>query len=265
MSVGAGPLEVPIHQRLVIVALRLADYASVRDASSAELLKRIGLKRAVLVRPDMGWSWSRLPEAVPEVSGITPQRIGINVMSLNDPRYERGMSITEPDWDRFDTYVGKLREVVKQLTAGGHVVVLFSTETHHDVIVRSELMTRMREDGVLGLERLELQEDTSVEGLLETIRSCDAIVATRFHAALVSLAWGRPTIALAYHSKTRDLFERLGIDTLCLDAETFTSEELLERIAAVNAIWDAARDGVAVGVEQLRAEIDEQFDRVVAL
>lgn len=267
LSVGAGPLEQPMHQRLVRLALRLSHYASVRDHSSARLLERIGWRRPVAVRPDMGWAWTRLPVPVPVGSGTTapPRRVGINVMSLNDPRYERGISITEPDWDRFDTYIGKLRDTVERLLADGREVVLFSTETQHDVVVRNELVERMRNEGVDHVERLTVQEDVSVDGMLAAVRRCDLVVATRFHAALVALATGRPTIALAYHPKTRDLFESLGVESLCLDAEHFTADELLGLVADAPGIWDARRDGVAAGVERLRSELTEQFDRAVAL
>jgi polysaccharide pyruvyl transferase WcaK-like protein len=260
-------LEKRTNQRLVLLAIRLSHYASVRDQSSAQLLRRVGWHRGILVRPDMGWAWPRLDAQVPVASVPTPapRRIGINVMSLNDPDYERGISISDLDRDRFDTYIGKLREVVERLLAGGGTVVLFSTETRHDLVARDELLDRMGDDGAANLDRLELQEDLTVDGLLDTMRSCDAIVATRFHAALVALALGRPTVALAYHAKTRDLFDRLGIGALCLGADNFTVDGLLERLHVVNTVWDESRDGVAAEVARLRAEIASQFDQVIGL
>jgi polysaccharide pyruvyl transferase WcaK-like protein len=275
LSVGAGPLENPNSQRLVKVALRSAQYVSVRDRSSAALLRSIGFDRGLRTMPDMGWAWPALTVRSGSPSG-TPlgNRIGLNLMSLNDPRDERGnlhkrlghfgIGLGEADWTRFNTYIAKLVEFTESMVLEGYEVLLFSTETVHDPVVRKEFLGELQSRGRCDLERVRLQLDTDPGGLLRTIRGCDVVVTTRFHAAVVSVASDRPTVGLAYHAKTLDLFERLGLSEMCLDAEDFAVEELIAAVNRAERVWSDHRAETQTRVDEMRQQIARQFDIVVS-
>jgi polysaccharide pyruvyl transferase WcaK-like protein len=264
LSVGAGPLERPVNQRLVRLSIRVTDYTSVRDSVSAQLLANIGCRPSLPIRPDMGWGWPALDKSWPRSHKPTtgPMRIGVNVMSIKDSQANRGASLSTPERQRFDRHLETLRTVIPDFLSIGHEVILFSTETNHDVRLRTELYEAWRAADLPGFERLHVQDDTSADGLLATIASCDVVIATRFHACIVSIAAGRPTLGLSYHPKVRDLYESLGVGDLCLDFST-SSDDLKRHVEDLRRRWQTEQAAVDVSVKRFRDAIDEQFDRLV--
>jgi polysaccharide pyruvyl transferase WcaK-like protein len=265
MSVGAGPLDEKANQRFVKVALRAANYVSVRDKGSSAVLASVGVSGPVLVQPDMGWAWPGLEGYCPSVGSRPGRPVGINVMSLNDPRYERGITIHEADWTRFNAYFDKILQVIEHLVNAGREVRLFSTESGHDAEVRAELFGAIVKRARCDPTRIVQPPSSTVQEAMDVIRGCSVVATTRFHAGVLSVASDRPTVALAYHHKTRDVFETLGIPELCLDAETFTVSELLHVLESAEELWYERRSVVSASVVRLRRQVEAQFDLACTL
>jgi colanic acid/amylovoran biosynthesis protein len=62
----------------------------------------------------------------------------------------------------------------------------------------------------------------SPEDLIETISSCDFVIATRMHMAILALCAGTPVIGIAYEFKTKELFRNMGMEDLVLDIESLS-------------------------------------------
>ena len=71
----------------------------------------------------------------------------------------------------------------------------------------------LRDDGLMLLDPLGsgLQFEQCLGTVVATIRCSRVVIATRLHAAIVSVAAGTPTVAIAYEYKVQKVFDDLGL------------------------------------------------------
>ena len=259
-SIGAGPIYTRLGKLMIVRSVAAADYVSMRDAHSAELLHSIGVERDLPVRPDMGYGYA-LPNGTPAARN-EPIRVGVNVMAHRDPRYG-----SYGDVRSFNAYLGKMVEFVAQLVESGDEVVLFSSQTSIDPLVADDLLVALKARGLAEHSRLHnaLDRIADSDDLVRTIKECDYVVAARYHAILLALALGIPTIGLSYHPKTPDLFAQAGHSEWCLDIDDFTPQDLLATLGSVRASdSDEIRTALRAKAADLRAAVERQFDEIRA-
>ena len=260
-SIGAGPIQGFVGRLMIRRIVTAADFISVRDAFSADLLHSVGVSRELPVRPDMGYGYPLAGgEARP---GRTETRVGVNVMAHEDPRYW-----PKGDGGRYRTYLAKMLEFVVWLLGNGYEVVLFSSQTSSDALVAGDVLTALEERGLAGHPGLRsaFPEIAGSEDLVRNLQNCDYIVAARFHSILIPLALGIPTIGLAYHGKTRALFEYADQPGWCLDIDRFQVEELEKAFDAVRAAdGDEIRQQLRVRAAVLREAVEAQFDEILGV
>lgn len=228
VSVGAGPLDQPTSHRLIRWALRFPQYVSLRDDSSAALLRDIGVTAPLRVYPDLAHS---LPiediaaAALPSgAQGRCLPVIGINPMPLYDPRYW-----CEKDDSRYRTYLGKMVDFVHRLMEAGYPFFLFATQEKDNnvsVDVLQEL-SRLRGE-TMRFEDHALTSQTVAE-LLANIKAADITVATRFHGTVLSLHAGKPMLGVCYYRKARELMAEYGQQDYAVDLDDFVVDDLWQR------------------------------------
>jgi polysaccharide pyruvyl transferase WcaK-like protein len=258
-SIGAGPIRGFLGRFIIRRIVAAADFISVRDPFSAELLHSIGVTRDLPVRPDMAYGYP-LPEPPPR-GDRRAIRVGVNVMAHEDPRYW-----PKGDGSRFDAYLDKMVEFVERLLAGGHEVVVFSSQTSADALVAADLLAAMGDRGLRDYGRLRnaFPEIAGAADLVRTIQSCDYVVASRFHSVLIPLTAGIPTLGLAYHAKTEELFARVDRREWCLDIDAFSPDDLSSAFAALRAEdSELIREQLRSRAADLRAVVESQFDEIL--
>jgi polysaccharide pyruvyl transferase WcaK-like protein len=258
-SIGAGPIETRLGKAMILWLVAAADYVSVRDPYSGELLHSLGVERDLPVLPDMGYGYALLNGAAPARN--EPIRVGVNAMAYQDPRYG-----SYGDGRRFRAYLDKTVDFVADLLESGNEVVLFSSQTSNDPLVAADLVAALEARGLAGHPRLHDAVDRIADGddLLRTIRTCDYVVAARYHVILLSLALGIPTVGFSYHPKTQDLFGQVGHPEWCLDIDEFTPSELFATLDAVrDSDTDEVRSALRAGAADLRAKVEGQFDEIL--
>jgi polysaccharide pyruvyl transferase WcaK-like protein len=266
-SVGAGPLDRRVNRLFVRWALSLADYVSVRDQSSADLIRKIGYKGRLTVRPDMAFGFpvdALLPS--PTLPGQGCRTVGVNIMSINEPRRARGIDVGDDDVSVFQSYIARLVDVTARLLVLGYRVVLFSSEFNHDLVVRREFLERFASvhPGLASSRLLNSGLDDTASDLLPIIASCDYVVATRFHSALFALLMDKPVVGLVYHPKMRDLLTSFGLADSAFDVETFDVGQVENAIATLQSNRPAIVARLAATAALHRAEVESQFDALVA-
>jgi polysaccharide pyruvyl transferase WcaK-like protein len=258
-SIGAGPIEGHLGRFMIRRSVAAADYVSVRDAFSAELLHSVGVTRDLPVRPDMAYGYP-LPAARPETEGRA-LRVGVNAMAHEDPRYW-----PKGDGSRYRAYLRKTVEFVAWLLENGHEVILFSSQTSSDALVAGDVMAALEERGLGGHPRLRngLTEIEGADDFVRTIQDCDYVVAARFHSILIPLALGIPTIGLAYHAKTQAILAQAGHPEWCLDIDACTAEDLSEAFEGLRRTdGSETREELRSRAAELRSAIEAQFDEVL--
>jgi polysaccharide pyruvyl transferase WcaK-like protein len=264
-SVGAGPVESRLGAFLIRKPIDWACYVSVRDEHSASVLHSIGVVREVPVCPDLGWAHRlaanlrlRGGRDAPLHSARTAPRVGLNVMSHEDPRYcPRG------DAHRYRAYLEKMAAFVASLLERGNTVSIFSSQTHADRLAAEDLreLLALRELATHPALEWPIREIETVADLDAAIARCDYVVAARFHSLLLPVLLGIPTVGLAYHPKSRALLAQLGRPDRCLGIDDFTADELLEAFERMREVdGTAERRELLLHAERLRRQVEAQFD-----
>ena len=255
LSVGAGPLELPLSKFFIKCTLGLVNYRSYRDAISSRMMESMRVKGSHPVYPDLVYSL-QLP--APKPADETNERIvvGTNTVPFFDGRYW-----PTPDPERYQDYVNKIARFAEWLDKSGHAVLFFPTQVRADTLTINDIrhaMNGSRHSANMMVGRpVNLLED-----LVSEISRADLIVANRYHGILISLIMNKPVLGIAYHEKSRALLEQAGQGDYVLSIENFKVEELVERFKAMEVNAPALKKQIAERLAPLRQALDEQYDRV---
>ena len=92
--------------------------------------------------------------------------------------------------------------------------------------------------------------------LIDALSSFDLTIATRLHAAILSLCAGTPVLPIAYEFKTSELFQRFGLGDAVIDIETMSPATVREAYEAAATLWGTKADETWAAV---RRERDSAF------
>lgn len=168
-------------------------------------------------------------------------------------------------------YVGLLTEIAVRTAEAGYAIVLLPHE-----IIRDSL--RGRDDRFLcallaeALAARGIATDrpdvTGAAAIREEIASCRAIVASRFHAAVLGLAAGVPAFLVGWQGKYAGLMQRFGMPECVAGIEDLASSRRATLLESVDS-WLSRREEMAQRIgDQLPGivrEVDQAFDRIAAV
>lgn len=227
VSVGAGPLDARLSQRMVRTAVRFAHYLSFRDAASQRLVGATPRGKRSHVFPDLAHSLV-LPAGDPPArryrSSQAKPAVGINPMPLYDSFYWY-----TTDTDRYAGFVRTLAAFAEHLVDNGYPVFFFPTQIK-DLNVADEIVRAMRPECAARLVQPEpVKRPHTVDELMRIISAADIVVATRFHGTLLSLHARRPVLSICYYRKTRDLMREMGQERYAIDFDDLSVTGLIDR------------------------------------
>ena len=252
VSVGAGPIVSARSGRLLARVLRRADYVSFRDEGSRRLMRQYGFAGPDHVCPDLAQS---LPSDVRPGTRSEHLRVGINPMIVHHKTF---WPVTDPDLQR--RYMQSLAALAARLVASGHDVFFYGTQTS-DQVTAEETRAAMRA-AAPALQLPAFVMPASVTQLLQLCASCDLLVTTRFHGAIFGVVTARPTLAICYQAKTREVLEAAGLGAHAIDFEHVSAQ----RLGAAFDRLRAERHGVETRLRQhtieLRARLDRQYEQI---
>ena len=179
---GVGPLRSPIARKLARAAFESADFATVRDPASAQLLREIGVRRAVEITADPVWNLA--PAAPIE-------------------RAPRRWIVALRSWPGADD--GAIARVVAALRAAARA---------QNAQLRFLAMQPGPDDDVLrGLVEADEKLPTagrSPAAIVALAGGGDLMIAMRLHALIFAASQGIATVALDYDPKVAALATLLG-------------------------------------------------------
>lgn len=255
VSVGAGPIVSRRSGRLLASVLRRADYVSFRDERSRQLMREHGFQGPDHVCPDLAHGLPFTP--VPARPG--PElRVGINPMIVY-----HGVFWPVGDRKLYRHYVETLAQLAGELDQEGHEVFLYGTQK--DDVVPAEEIQQVLRASFPSAAVPDYHAPDTVQGLLTLCASADLLVSTRFHGAVFGVMTRRPTLAICYQGKTREVLESAELEEFAFDFEEVDPSLLrpaLQRLQERRSEIQATLDRHA---ERMRAQLAEQDLRLVAL
>ena len=258
LSVGAGPLELPLSKFFVKRVLGMVSYRSYRDAISSRMMEEMGIKGSHPVYPDLVYSL-QLP--APKAARAAKERVvvGTNTVPFFDGRYW-----PTPDQALYGDYVHKFARFAEWLGQSGHSFFFFPTQVRADALTIIDIRQAMNGAGH-SPNLLEGRPIQSIEDLVSEISRADLVVANRYHGILISLMMNKPVLGIAYHEKSRALLEQAGQGDYVLKIDDFKLEDLIERFLAMEANAPNIKKQIAERLAPLRQALEQQYDDVFGL
>jgi polysaccharide pyruvyl transferase WcaK-like protein len=257
VSIGANAIRQPLTRWLYASAARMACYVSYRDAISRDAMTaQRGGQDSRPIYPDVAFGLS----AVTDEPG-DPQTVGIGVMDFCGSNDDRGRA------DQIGaSYRCQMKALVLALVDSGKAVRLFVGDTTgHDDAVAQEIIGNVRtERPDLPTGRVVAEPITTFTDLMRSMAPADTVAAIRYHNIICALLLGKPTIAIGYAAKSRELMAEMGLDEFWqpadgLDATGLFGQltELAGRSAEVRATIAAHSSARAGLVARQFAELSE--------
>jgi len=250
--IGIGVGEVRFcHSRLLIRwLLNLARFVTVRDTSSLAELGKLHVHRPFMASyPDLSFTCSHSPEKSGTANQI--KRIGLNFRKFKHKHFPENI---------IQSYEKAIMELLRALPDNVELVFYsFCNEPHQNDFEMFELIEKRFADHhakVMNFSYTDLAE------LRNSIASCDAFIGTRYHAVLLAVQAGVPTVGLSYEQKTINFMSDIGADAFALDIARINEGDLMHAWAKLTATRQQYKDQLQGLVKRLGIEAHGHLEEV---
>jgi len=258
-----GPFPSGKRRLLLRYVLRRAHLILVRDEKSRRQLEELGIAENVKACADAAFALAPAALQGRDFPSRKPWRIAISVRDWPHFRTRTAAAGME----RYLTAVTALTEHLVERYAAE--ITFISTcqgtpEYWTDDGHTAERIVNRLPEGILRCVRCDRAFHTPAQ-LLAELQKHDLVVATRLHVAILSLCAGTPVLPIAYEFKTRELFERFGLDHATLDIEAVSPSRLIEAFENATAFWQGRADEAWSKVREERQSALEAARHIEAL
>jgi polysaccharide pyruvyl transferase WcaK-like protein len=257
LNSGAGPLDAFLSRWFAKRTLSLADYISLRDRASGDVLRKIGFRGKINIAADSVWGL-QLPDGLAtERSGPREQLvIGIAPMAYGDSSRH-----WVDDNLAYRRLIDGLAEFSGRMLQRGHQIKLFSSDIWFDSRALDDLEAAIHRDYPALAPGHVTQDVISDTGaLLAALSRVDCYVTCRFHGVIFASLLNVPTLALTPHPKVTTLMKDMGLSEYCIGITNCDPEWLTASFDRLIANMDDVKARVRRHVEQCQALLASQFD-----
>lgn len=251
VSVGADV----IHQRptrwMITRAARLAHYRSYRDTLSKDAMRRMGVDTSADdVYPDLAFA---LP--VPPDFPADRRTVGVGVMAYYGGNDDR------PRADEIHTsYIDKMKRFARWLVDNDFRIRLFTGDRVDESIV-AEIISDLRAYRPdLEPSRVVAGSASSLEDLMQQMRSVDTVVATRYHNVLCALKLSKPTLSIGYATKNDVLMADMGMADFTQSIRSLDVERLIEQFTALESRREHLTRTMVERNEAAARRLEQQYE-----
>ena len=257
LNSGAGPLDASLSRWFVKRTLSLADYISLRDRASGDLLRKIGFQGKVNIVADSVWRL-QLPDALArERAGPREQLvIGIAPMAFGDSSRH-----WVDDNLAYRRLIDSLAEFGGRMLQRGHRLKLFSSDIWFDSQALADLEAAIpRYFPHLTPGQVTREPIACTDDLLAALSRVDCYVTCRFHGVIFASLLNVPALALAPHPKVTTLMNDMGLSEYCMDITKSDADSLTAGFDRLVANVDGVKARISSHVEQCQSLLTLQFD-----
>jgi polysaccharide pyruvyl transferase WcaK-like protein len=219
---GVGRSWSPLGHRLFAGALQNSASVTLRDQLSASRLEKMlpDLQPHVTFDPAI---WAA--EVYPLSPAAKAEAVGLGVIDIDSYNARAGGKYDPGTW--LDLWL----DVLAALHGGRRRVLLFTTGSPGDEQFAAHLHAEAAQRGLPAVELA--PRPLQVSDLMHTLQSCQVVVATRLHAAILANACGVDTIGIAWDEKVRAYYQETARPDQCFP---LTSEHIPEMAHAAHAV-----------------------------
>ncbi|WP_458411835.1 polysaccharide pyruvyl transferase CsaB [Schinkia sp. CFF1] len=211
---GIGPLDQSISRKLVKNALSKAQFLSVRDQDSFDLLRDLRIGREIELVPDpvMGMEYKEgLNQAWLEQEGI-----------VGGSEEESFITVAIRDWTSpgFAGFKEKIVAVLDRFVEVGYPVVLLPMHGEHDDVFSREIAGAMKNKVSI------FPYDASIEEKVSVIGDSSLLLGMRLHALIFAALAHTPMVGVSYDPKIDAFIKQVGQPLIGHVDEEWTVDDL---------------------------------------
>lgn len=228
-NVGVGPVTTDWGKRMLRELAELADFITVREQDSYDLLKDFGIdENKMLITAD-----NAIPvracsqEKVKEIFSSLGLTLGTEILAININSYLNtwaGLDQTALSVDDFiQTYADALNDFLTTVK----VPVLLVCTQHSDIAVTEKLMGKINPSIKTALFSNVKYNHHDVKGVLANV---SMLFAMRLHANILATSALTPAVALVFQKKVESYFKLLGLPENLLSFADYSKDSLLAKL-----------------------------------
>jgi colanic acid/amylovoran biosynthesis protein len=224
----------------------------VRDKPSLELLRQIGVKRPVVLLPDLAFAMpgkSATPAPSPDQPTTTP-KVGITLID-----YQRlNRSFTNQS-----TYEAAIQAAAVHLQqADGARIYLFAqcygpTIKQDDREITRRFYDRLRE---MKLNVCLMDTFNNTQEIQAEYRKMDLVIGTRMHSAILALSSGVPVVLVGYQPKAEGLMDSFGLRDYCCPINEVQIDTFCSLVSRAMSNRRALRQQVSNHLTTIHQQLD---------
>ena len=253
---GVGPLFTTEAMKLTKWAYCLADFVTLRDEYSYRLLMSIGVpKEKLCVDLD--------PALKHHIDGFIDNKV-LNELNLPDNKFLIGVNL-RPWKERDDEIVEKVENVLIDIyQREGNVLFLlipFDISSDHasDIKILRSLSARLPDGSFEVIDK----DNMSPEFMLSAISRTHAVIGMRLHFLIYALKLAKPSIALTYDRKVKELFKMLKLDDFSLSLNMPNFKQIADKVFQ-NKLQQERFDNIANTIDNLEYTTPLRFKEVIS-
>jgi polysaccharide pyruvyl transferase WcaK-like protein len=263
LSIGLGTLESPISKIFVHQSLKLAFYRSYRDETTKCKLKTMRVTRKDPVYPDLVFSYqSKTINQTWACQSVKKLENGINV-AINPIAY------LSPDiWPKknsvaYELYVMKLVHFIELLVSQKHSIILLTTEKHDQPLAKRIFDDIFIEASNESKQCISIFFVNTAEEFLAQLKDVECVVASRFHAILLSQMMLKPVLAISYDRKVKTHMEAISLSEYCFDINCIEAVILENTFNKMVLNLETIRANLRKINLEYRRQLDEQYNVIM--
>ncbi|TDQ36916.1 polysaccharide pyruvyl transferase CsaB [Aureibacillus halotolerans] len=203
---GIGPLNSLPSKRISASVMKKAALITVRDQSSCDLLRSIGVKKPIDIVPD-------------PVLGMKPKSTFPNAFHAMEIQ-QKVILVSVRDWSSEEPYLDKIAEVLDRLHSDGYAIALLPVHGEHDLKTSQALAEKMTNAAIM------LPHDASLEEKLAMVRDSTLLIGMRLHALIFAAAADTPFIGVSYDPKIDAFCQQVKQPIIGHVNDAWTAEQL---------------------------------------
>lgn len=207
--VGVGPLKTDNGKKMLANVLNDGvGFISVRDSESRENLEKAGVKKNIIVSPD--------PAFLFKVQGVE-KKLGRKIVTFNFYPTFNDPHVWKNQLYRYDNLIAALKKmIVYVITKYNVTVALLPFGTMGDRDFALKIYNELTEEHQFSENELSVFIEDRYEEIARSLLEASWNVSMRFHAGLISLANGVPSLCIDQQYKSERVVEQIGISELLI-------------------------------------------------
>ncbi|MEK4951681.1 polysaccharide pyruvyl transferase CsaB [Bacillus sp. FSL W8-1127] len=244
-SQGIGPVNTTWGKILMKVFANMADFITVRDPFSKELLHKLGVNRPEsVVTADIVFAFHQKEDSA--CLDSLPLKGG-----------ERLVAVSVRPWFGDTSYYGHIAQALDSLIESEGVTPVFvPMEGHYDVRASEKVRQQMKHRN----QSLLLGPDFTPNQYLNFISACEMTIGLRLHCLIFSCLAGVPHIGISYDKKVESLLKRSGMWDYSFTLENLDPEKLADNAREVLQRQEELKEMIRENAAEMRREAMKNID-----